>query len=124
MGIRSFAKRLSTSVSELDNDSLREFCAAQESCTRISEIEPRSEVSVMAEISSLRIVPHNGSPWLEATLSDGTGNMLVMWTGRREIAGITPGKRLMVSGRAAPTRPGSGLMRLMNPAYELLGKAS
>jgi RecG-like helicase len=120
MGIRNFAKRFTTPMADLDNESLRLFCVGQASCTQISEIEPRSEISVMGEISSMRIVPHNGSPWLEATLSDGTGHLMVMWTGRREIAGVTPGKRLIVTGRAAPTRPGSHTMRLMNPAYELV----
>ncbi len=120
MGIRSFAKRLSTPMADLDNESLRLFCGGQASCTQISEIEARSEITVMGEIASMRIVPHNGSPWLEATVSDGTGHLMVMWTGRREIAGVTPGKRLMVTGRAAPTRPGSRTMRLMNPAYELV----
>ena len=124
MGIRSFAKRLTTSVAELDNEALKEFCAEHGVCSRIADLEPRAEASIVGEIASLRIVPHNGSPWLEATITDGSGHVLVMWTGRREIAGVTPGKRLVVSGRFAPERLGGKTMKLMNPSYELLAKAS
>ena len=42
-----------------------------------------------------------------------------MWTGRRRIAGIKPGQRLVVTGRPSPTGPGGRLM-LYNPRYELL----
>jgi RecG-like helicase len=124
MGIRSFAKRLSTPVADLDNAALLEFCAQHGVCSRIADLVAREETSVVGEIASLRIVPHKGSPWLEATISDGTGHVIVMWTGRREIAGVTPGKRLVVSGRFAPERIGGKTMKLMNPAYELLAKAS
>jgi RecG-like helicase len=124
MGIRSFAKRLTTPVSDLDSASLRDFCAEHVECQKISEVVAREEASVVGEISSVRIVPHNGQPWLVASISDGTGYIEVMWTGRREIAGVTPGKRLVVSGRFAPARPGGKTMKLMNPAYELLPKVS
>ncbi len=122
MGFRSIAKRLTTSVAELDAEELRSFCA-ERVCTKVSEITPKSRVTVIGEISSLRIVPRNGSPWLEATVSDGSGSMVVMWTGRREIAGVTPGKRLSVTGLAMPLRTGGTKMKLMNPAYELLVKS-
>jgi hypothetical protein len=73
----------------------------------------------MGEIASLRIVPRAGSPSLEATLTDGSGSLLVVWTGRRKIAGVAPGKRLVISGRGAPQGPKNRLM-ILNPRYELL----
>ena len=60
-----------------------------------------------------------GEDWLEATISDGTGNLMVMWTGRRRIAGIAAGKRLLVTGRGAPKGKGGRLL-ITNPRYELL----
>ena len=110
---------LATPIAELDAERLREFCAGQIACTPISSLEPRRPGTIAGEISSVRIVPHDGSPWLEATITDGTGTMIAMWTGRRRIAGIAPGKRLMVTGRMAPTGMSSRLM-VYNPAYELL----
>jgi hypothetical protein len=44
---------------------------------------------------------------------------MVMWTGRRRIAGVGAGKRLMVSGRGAPKGKGGRLL-ITNPRYELL----
>jgi hypothetical protein len=68
----------------------------------------------------VRIVPKpDGSPWLEATISDGTGSLTAMWTGRKKIAGIRPGQRLVVKGRGSPTGPGGRLV-IVNPRYELI----
>ena len=117
--LRKFRERLATPIAELDAQKLREFCAGQSECTPISALEARKPGTAAGEISSVRIVPHDGSPWLEATITDGTGTMIAMWTGRRRIAGIAPGKRLMVSGRMAPAGMSSRLM-VYNPAYELL----
>jgi hypothetical protein len=119
MALKKLFERFTTPVSELDHRRLREFCEGRTDVTRIEAIQPREEVAVVGEITSLRIVPHEGSPWLEATISDGTGSIVVMWTGRRRIAGVSPGKRLVVSGRGAPYGK-RGRLRLLNPRYELL----
>ena len=117
--LRKFRERLATPIAELDAAKLRAFCAGQSECTPIAALQPRQPGIVAGEISSVRIVPHDGSPWLEATITDGTGTVIAMWTGRRRIAGISPGKRLMVRGRMAPSGMSSRLM-VYNPAYELL----
>ena len=117
--LRKLRDRLSTPLHEIDAEKLRSFCAGQGTCTPIVELRAREQSSVVGEIKSLRIVPKDGSPWLEATISDGTGTVIAMWTGRRRIGGIAPGKRLMVSGRMAPSGMGGRLM-VYNPAYELL----
>ena len=121
MALKRFLHQLTAPVSELDNQRLREFCSALPDVTPIGEVKAREQVSVVGEITSLRIVPRAGSPSLEATLSDGTGSLVAVWTGRRRIAGVAPGKRLVVSGRGS-TEPGGGRARLMmlNPTYELL----
>jgi len=117
--LKKFFERLTVPVSELDQRRLREFCAGRNDVTPIEAVLPRHEVTVVGEITSLRIVPHEGSPWLEATISDGTGAVVVMWTGRRRIAGVAPGKRLVVSGRGSAYGK-RGRVRLLNPRYELL----
>lgn len=120
MALRDAWKRLSTPVSELDLDRLRAFCKDFDGATCIGDAKPREEVTVVGEITSVRIVPRpDGSPWLEATLKDGTGSLDAMWTGRTRIAGINAGRRLMVSGRGAPKGKGGRLV-VTNPRYELL----
>ena len=121
MGIRSLLARLSTTVEEDDAQRLRAFCA-QRGQVPISEIAPRTEVTAVGQISSIRIVPHQASSWLEVTMSDGDDSLVIMWTGRRSIAGVAPGRRLAVKGRALPLAPGSRRLKMLNPAYELLGK--
>ena len=120
MALKGALRRLRTPVSELDRARLKDYCASVAGTTRIAELAPRQEATVVGEISSLRIVPRpDGSSWLEATLTDGTGALVAMWTGRTHNAGVKPGRCLTVRGRGSPTGPGGRLV-ILNPWYELL----
>ncbi|HEX2272441.1 MAG TPA: OB-fold nucleic acid binding domain-containing protein [Acidimicrobiales bacterium] len=119
MNLKGRLQKLRTPAEELGLAQLRDFCAQLPGVTPIGEVGPRQEVSVVGEISSLRIVPRAGCPSLEATITDGTGTIIASWTGRRQIAGISPGRRLIVHGRANPCGP-AGRMVVFNPSYELL----
>ncbi|MGH9264576.1 MAG: OB-fold nucleic acid binding domain-containing protein [Acidimicrobiales bacterium] len=119
MAFRKLLHRLTAPDAELDRERLRQFCKGLPGVTAIGDAEPRKELTVAGEISSLRIVPRAGTPSLEATVSDGTGSLVIVWTGRRHIAGVAPGRRLVVSGRATQQGAGSRLT-LLNPRYELL----
>ncbi len=119
MTIRDLFRRLTVSDAELDRERLRQFCRDLPGVTAIGEAKAREEVTVAGEISSLRVVPRAGTPWLEITVKDGSGSIAIVWTGRRHIPGVAPGKRLVVSGRG--TAHGSnGRLTLLNPRYELL----
>ncbi|MDQ6928292.1 MAG: OB-fold nucleic acid binding domain-containing protein [Actinomycetota bacterium] len=119
MAFKRLFRQLRTPVAELDLDRLREFCTSLPGVTRIGDAKAREDVNVVGEIGTLRIVPRAGSPSLEATISDGSGALVAVWTGRRTIAGISPGKRLVISGRGSPVGPGGRLL-ILNPRYELL----
>jgi hypothetical protein len=120
MAIKERFRKLTASVAELDSEKLLAYCSRVEGTVRIVDAAPREVVKVVGEITSLRIVPRpDGVPWLEATVSDGTGNLMVMWTGRRRIAGVAAGTKIMVHGRGAPKGKGGRLL-ITNPAYELL----
>ena len=119
MVLKNLFKNLTTPVTQLDAERLRKFCESRPGAVSITDLPPRVEGTVVGEITSLRIVPRAGSPSLEATITDGTGSVLLVWTGRRKIAGVVPGKRLVVSGRGAPTGP-KGRLLIFNPSYELL----
>jgi hypothetical protein len=119
MKLKGRIQSLRTTPEEHGRAELQRFCAGCEGVTPIAEVLPRQEVSAVGEIRSLRIVPRAGAPSLEATITDGTGTIIVSWTGRRQIAGISPGRRLIVHGRANPCGP-AGRMVLFNPTYELL----
>lgn len=119
MALKKMFHRLTAPMTELDKEKLREFCSGHAHCMTIGDARPRQDVSLVGEITTLRIVPHAGSPSLEATLTDGTGSIVAVWMGRRRIAGVAPGKRLMVNGRGAATGSGGRLL-FYNPRYELL----
>ena len=119
MAFRKLLQRLTTSDADLDRERLRQFCQDVPGVIPIGDAVPRQEVTVAGEISSMRIVPRAGTPSLEATVKDGSGSMLVVWTGRRSIPGVAPGKRLVLSGRGTPHGP-NGRLTVLNPRYELL----
>jgi len=119
--LKDLFKKVTSSQDDVDREKLLQFCARSGVTTTIGAMEPRQEATVAGEIASLRIVPSStGSPWLEATVQDGTGTLVVLWTGRRRIAGVRPGARLIVTGRPTPAGR-TGRPTLYNPAYELLG---
>src|SRR3954453_7302358 len=101
MAFKKLFKNLTTSVTELDTARLRKFCEDRQGVVSIVDLPPRIEGTVVGEIVSMRIVPRAGSPSFEAPIPDGPGSVVVVWTGRRKIAGVSPGKRLVVSGRGA-----------------------
>ena len=120
MALKDKLKRLTATASELDEVRLRDFCSAFPDVKPMGELQPRESGSVVGEVVSWRIVPKpDGSPWLEATVSDGTGTIVVMWTGRKKIAGVHEGRRLMVAGRGHPSG-WTGRLLILNPRYELL----
>jgi hypothetical protein len=121
MELRRALKRLRAPATELDQERLRDFCARCDGAVPIAELAPRTEATVAGEITCVAVIPRpDGAPWLEATVSDGTGSLTVLWTGRRRIAGIKPGQRLIVTGRGAPRGNGARLT-IYNPRYELQG---
>jgi hypothetical protein len=68
-------------------------------------------------VQSVRIVPRAGAPSLEVALSDGRGQVTAVFFGRRRLAGLSPGRKLLLEGVVAP----QGTRRFMyNPIYQLL----
>ena len=120
MALKDFLKRQPAPVEQTDDEGPTDFYATHSEVAPIGEARARQPITVVGEITSVRIVPKTeGSPWLEATVSDGTGKLIALWTGRRRIAGIASGQRLILTGRPAPSGPG-GRLQIYNPLYELL----
>lgn len=85
-------------------------------CTAVRDLQDRRRAQVFGVVRSVILRPRQNVPALEAELYDGTGSMLVVWLGRRRIAGIDPGRRLRLEGLVS-TRNGHAVM--YNPRYEL-----
>ena len=86
-------------------------------CVTVSRVQPRQHAKVVGRVRSMVIKPWGTAPTLECTITDGTGRLVVAFMGRREVAGLEPGTRIMVEGTAALRR---GQLVMINPAYELL----
>jgi hypothetical protein len=57
----------------------------------------------------------SGAESLEAVITDGTGEIAVIWMGRRAIPGLTLGTHVVVEGVAAAGRAGR---KMVNPKFE------
>jgi hypothetical protein len=73
-------------------------------------------VTLSGRLRTVVYTPRTNLPTLEAELFDGSGTVMLVWLGRRRIAGIEPGRELTVRGRMA-TRDDRSV--LYNPYYEL-----
>jgi hypothetical protein len=117
VGLKDLAKRLSSSTDEIDQARLQDRFATVD-CTRIAEAEPRTHVVISGEVKGIQVVPRAGSPWLEVTVGDGSGKAVAVFTGRKRIGGLEPGRAVLLEGVAGKAH---GRLQLMNPVYTLLG---
>ncbi|CAN5602417.1 hypothetical protein BH24ACT26_BH24ACT26_15580 [soil metagenome] len=86
--------------------------------TRIGSVSPREPYCIAGVIENIRIDPREGHGWIEATITDGTGEMIVKWLGRPSKAGIRLGVGLVAKGTVGEGQ--SGELQLLNPEYELV----
>ena len=85
--------------------------------TPIGETQPRERVCVCGKVTRMTARPTAGQPALAISISDDTGTVTAVWTGRREIGGITLGRRIAING--VPVMHGDHL-EFTNPGYTLL----
>lgn len=112
---RRFLERLSSSEEDLRSAELREE-AEDTGCARISECTDREMVRVTGTLRTVTLRPRAGVPTLEAELFDGSASLDIVWLGRRSIAGIEPGRKLIAWGRITANH---GRPVMFNPKYEL-----
>lgn len=85
--------------------------------TTIGDVVWRQRATVAGRVRSLRVQPWGEAPTLECTVVDHTGGLAVVFLGRREVAGIRPGTRLVATGIIGAHH---GRLAMLNPVYELL----
>jgi amino acid transporter len=86
----------------------------------IASTEPRDRVTLAGRVKAVRIQPRAGVATLEATIGDGTGEMQVVFLGRRNVAGWAPGACVAVTGTVGQR---GGRREILNPTYQLLSAA-
>ena len=83
---------------------------------KISEATPRGRLVVSGVIGETAVSADHGSPSLCCTLDDGTGEIGLLFVGRRQVAGVVTGARCTVEGTA---RMEGGRLVVWNPVYVL-----
>jgi hypothetical protein len=80
----------------------------------ISSVRPRQRARVSGRIKSVRVQPRAGVSSLECTIADGTGQLMLLFQGRRRVPGIEPGARLVVEGMVGDRGRSAAMV---NPLY-------
>jgi amino acid transporter len=116
MGGRLLADRASQHAAEVRKEVSTLTGIDGRQCVPIAESQHRERVELAGTLEAVTTRPRGGSLTMEAELWDGTGRVTLVWLGRREIAGIQPGRRIVVHGRLTSQH---GHRTIFNPSYEL-----
>ena len=113
--IKRIGASLGKSKSEQHAEALQGSVTAV-GATPISRCVGGEESTVSGVLRSVTLRPRETVPAVEAELYDGSGQVRLVWLGRRQILGITPGRSIVVTGRITcnETDP-----TIFNPRYEL-----
>ncbi|MDR0848834.1 MAG: OB-fold nucleic acid binding domain-containing protein [Propionibacteriaceae bacterium] len=80
----------------------------------VAGIQAREKGTFLGEITAVSGSPAGAPPAFEADFSDGTGSIGLIWMGRTDVPGITPGIPMRVCGRVVTA---GGRLVIFNPAY-------
>jgi hypothetical protein len=82
----------------------------------IAQAHHRQRVRIAGKVYSVRVQPWSGIASLELTLIDDTGAIQIVFFGRRQLAGVSAGTKLVVEGVVGEHR---GKLAMLNPAYQI-----
>lgn len=114
--LKNLRKKLSQSIDDIEDQRLQGRLS-DFGLTRIADAPTRSLIILGGEVQSLQVVPRAGSPSLEVTISDGSGRAVAVFTGRRRLAGVDCGRRLLIEGVSREER---GRILVVNPSYTIV----
>jgi RecG-like helicase len=89
--------------------------------TAIDAVRWRDRVRVRGQVRSMRVAPQRDVATLECVIDDGTGTLLAVFLGRRELAGVNVGSRIELVGTAGVHQ---NRLAILNPSYRLLTTAT
>ena len=116
MGVfRRFFDRLKESDEARLSAEIRGWAERVPGTTPIAEAPVREPVKIAGVIKRMTVFPMEGKESLEALVSDGSGEAVVVFMGRRGIGGLTLGSRVVVEGVLGEQR---GTLKMINPRLE------
>jgi hypothetical protein len=121
VGLRDLKKRLAKSLDDLHRERLQQRYCVLGDVTPIGEAAERVPLRLAGEVRRLHTVPRSGVPALEIVVTDGTGDVVAVFTGRRSMGGLDHGRGVVLEGVAHREH---GRLVVVNPAYTLLPRES
>jgi hypothetical protein len=88
-----------------------------EGVTPVAEVAYRQRARVAGKVRSLRVQPWAGVATLECVLVDHTGGITLVFLGRKHVAGLAPGVRMVAEGMVGDH---GGRLAILNPDYRIL----
>jgi hypothetical protein len=85
--------------------------------TPMGNVSWRNRARIEGTIRSLRVQPWAEVASLECVVVDETGGILLVFLGRRKVAGVDLGRRIAAEGMVGESR---GYLAMLNPDIELL----
>ncbi len=116
MGVfRRFFDKLSESDEARHSAEIKAWSDKIPGTVRIADAPPRERVRIAGVVKRLTVFPMEGKESLEALVSDGSGEVVLVFMGRRGIQGFTLGTRVVVEGVMGDQR---GASKMINPRLE------
>jgi len=113
--VRRFLSRLTESDEERLAAELRTWAASIPGTVRVADAQFRTRVMLAGMVRRITVRPVEGFEALEVVLSDGTGEVVARWLGRRSIRGLALGSRLKIEGVLGIEQ---NVRRIVNPTFE------
>jgi RecG-like helicase len=114
-------RRIVDRLTETDEERLaaeiREWADTVPGSVRIADAEERKRVKLAGAVRRITIRPVMGFEGMRLLLFDGTGEVSVVFLGRRSIPGLTLGSRLVVEGVLGRS---GGTREIVNPSFEFV----
>lgn len=116
--LTAMVERLARAPEEIRAENLQQWASSIEGVTLIANAEERRRCKVAGVIQNVRIDPREGRDSVEATIIDGTGEIVARWLGRHGLAGIRLEMGLIIEGTIG--RGADGELVILNPDYVLV----
>jgi amino acid transporter len=91
-----------------------------EGAVPIGGLHARQRARVAGRIKAVRVQPWSGVATLECTVGDGTGAVVLVFLGRKHVAGIAPGAKVVAEGMVGEH---GGRLAILNPDYRIIAGA-
>jgi hypothetical protein len=117
---RRFVDRLTETDEDRLAAEIREWADTVPASVRIVDAPDRTRVKLAGAVRRITIRPVMGFEGMRLLLFDGTGEVSVVFLGRRSIPGLTLGSRLVVEGVLGRS---GGAREIVNPSFEFVPAA-